>query len=207
MHCILCNVFYASYTIHCILCIFSMHCILYIVFYALYYMHMILCILFFALYSMHCIVCIVFNALYSTHCLLCMYYLKLFANIWQKGSTTITSKNSFHTDRWNIFSLIQQCGILSWSYMHWTYWQQGTCTILNSLQTSDKKGQKQEFLAHRLLQYNLCNVFYFTYCCAIYFMQYIYINASLILIKRNIYYFKLVADIWQKGTTTTTKRN
>ena len=47
-----------------------MHCIVCIVFYALYSMNHILCIVFYALYSMHCILSIDFYALYSMHCIL-----------------------------------------------------------------------------------------------------------------------------------------
>ena len=68
MHCILCILLLALYSMHSIL-----YCILCILLIALYYMHCILCFVFHALYSIHCILCIVFFALYSMHCILCIF--------------------------------------------------------------------------------------------------------------------------------------
>ena len=50
-----------------------MHCILCIIFNALYSMDCILCIALYVLFSLHCIIihCNLFYALYSTHCILC----------------------------------------------------------------------------------------------------------------------------------------
>jgi hypothetical protein len=65
MHCNLCIVFYALYSILFILSI---------VFYALYAMHYILKIVFFELYSMHCILCVVLYALSSMHYNICIAF-------------------------------------------------------------------------------------------------------------------------------------
>ena len=87
MHCILCILLYALYSMPCIICIvfhalYSIQCIWYIIFYVLYYMHHILCIVFYALYYMHCILFIVFYSLYSMHCILCIIVYALFSIHW-----------------------------------------------------------------------------------------------------------------------------
>ena len=76
----LCIVFYAMYSIHCILFIVSyalycMHCILYIISYALYSI-----IVFYAWYSMHGIIGIVLYASYYMHCILCIGFYALYYN-------------------------------------------------------------------------------------------------------------------------------
>ena len=88
MHCILCIVFSELYSMHFLLCIFnasySKHCIPCIILYSFYRiqflnsMHFPWCIVLYSLFSAHCILCIVVYALYVLHFIFCILCYALF---------------------------------------------------------------------------------------------------------------------------------
>ena len=113
-------------------------------------MHCILCIVFYALYSMHCILCILFYALYSMHCIICSVLCVSY------------SMHSYYSLHIFFASYCLHC-ILPIVYY--------TCTILNSLQTSDKidNYNNKELVPHRLQSYILLNTAIWNIIHVIYF--------------------------------------
>ena len=102
-------------------------------------------------------------------------------------------------DIWYVVLQYMICNILIYALSVFTNRNMYFYTRCRRLTKRDNNSEKKKLVAHRLLQYILCNIIYLVYCYAIYFIQYITFHALPVLTKRNILYLNSLQTFNKKG--------